>query len=178
MKLREVLIHVAVERGVELDPAWSTLDELVPLLESVMADEGVVLVQLGGAAGGRRAETIVLGGRMGSSQVQTDGDSVVEATARALVSYAMAVPGDPVARERTGPIAPTWSSFADVEAVLHELVQDGATVTLKLDGQRRSGWFDVIVSDGTLGASTRRTSGETLLDAARRARETYARGVS
>jgi hypothetical protein len=36
----------------------------------------------------------------------------------------------------------------------------------------------VIVSDGTLGASTRRTSGETLLDAARRARETYARGVS
>jgi hypothetical protein len=84
---RQALVEIAAARGVVLAPEWSTVDDLVPLLDTLMAEDAVIVVRMDGQRAADRYDTIITGGRLGSHHVNTQCATLLDAIATAVVRY-------------------------------------------------------------------------------------------
>lgn len=81
------------------------------------------------------------------------------------------------AAKRNVPLANELSGLDDLEPLFASMMDEGAVIIIKMDGERSEERFDAFISGGGLGRQSVRAQGETSLEAMCRAIVKYAGGV-
>jgi hypothetical protein len=80
-------VEIALARGITLAPDWSTFDQLVPLLDALMAEDAVIVLRMDGLRAVDAFDAIITGGRLGTQLVNSQCSTLLDAIATAVVRY-------------------------------------------------------------------------------------------